>query len=159
MIRRIIRGMLHIYRMYKFVKLVDKENNKLVQKAVLGIKNGSQKVDEFNLMNEVDAVQIFAEKRILFKKIGFTKAAQTSMATLKNKYLEPVDSQAKNHHVRVAHLKGLPLIDGIPFLRVGLWKAWYEEHGWLIAVFVGGFGLGIGSVVRFLITLTLKARQ
>ena len=70
------------------------------------------------------------------------------MSALKEEYLEPTTSDENSRYLRVTHLKGDRLLDGVPFVRVGLWRAWYEEHGWLIAVFVGGFGVGLGAVIR-----------
>jgi hypothetical protein len=134
--RGILQGMLHIYRMYKFVKLVDKENEKLAEKKMLEIKNGGS-ADGFKLIPEMEAVTIFGDRRVWFKKVGFIRTSQVSMAALKVGYLEPVNKAEKNIHLRLTHLKGLPLIDGFFPFRPGLWKAWHEEHGWMLTSALG----------------------
>lgn len=148
---RIIQAMLHIYRIYKFVKLVDEENLRLANESVLAQLRGAKTAGgTFELVADGDAMIMFSQRRILLKKVGLIRASQISMSALREKYLEPTNAGEKIRHLRVTHLKGLPLLDGVPFVRFGLWKAWHEEHGWLLVFFVASFGLGLGSAVRHL---------
>ena len=136
----IIRGMLHIYRMYKFVKLVDKENAKLSGQAILAVQNGGA-MKNFNLVRELDVINMFTEKRIFFVRLDLARASQISMAALKKRYLEPTEKSkddASKRFLRVTHEKGLPLLDGFFLFRPGLWKAWHVEHGWLFTSLVAG---------------------
>lgn len=128
--------MLHIYRMYKYVKMVDRENIKVSQRAFIAVQEGRYTPEQIKLIAEGEAGVKFANKRILFKKIGLPRAGQTGRAAIKNEYLELADKDdgEEINRLRVTHLKGLPFIDGIPFIRFGLWKALYDEHGWLLTI-------------------------
>ena len=129
--------------MYSFVKIVDSENHKIAQKAFLELAEGSWN-GKLELIVEAEVSRILSEKRIFFNKIGLARASQAGRAAFKKGYLELAEKDDPNepNRFRVTHDKGLLLIDGFPFFRPGLWKAWYEEHGWLwpvvVALFAGG---------------------
>jgi hypothetical protein len=141
MSRRILERMIYMYEIYKYVKLVNTENNKLAN-DILAKVLANEPIVEMKLSLEIDLIRKFGDERIFFFwKIGMVKAMQVSMAALKEKYLEPTDpiaTEASTRYLRVTHLRGLRLLDGIPYVRPGLWKAWYDEHGWLITIIPGG---------------------
>lgn len=141
-LRRIILRMLHIYRTYLAVKMIDRENDRLVKQAVINIKSGQitngQQVNALTILTgEAEAAEKLSEKRVFFKKIGLTRAVQALGTARKAGYL-----QTEVHDglklLRVEHLKGLALIDGFFLFRPGLWKAWHEEHGWLLTTAISG---------------------
>jgi hypothetical protein len=147
-----IKHMLHIYRTYLAVKLVDKENDRMVKKTVSSLKNGQAPNIQVKattiLIKEADAVEKLSQKHIFFKKIEFTKAVQAVGTARKSGYLQTETHNGANY-LRVEHLKGLQLIDGIPFIRPGLWKAWHQEHGWLIPLFIAAYGATLGLLTHY----------
>jgi hypothetical protein len=122
--------------MYKFVKLLDSENDKLGQLGMAQLKAGTYDPATFDMTHEDEAMIKFADTRVWFRKVGTMRGAQTPVAALKNGYItrEASNKRKGAFALRVEQDKGLALIDGIPFFRPGLWKAWYDAHGWLLTV-------------------------
>ncbi len=156
----IIQGMIHIYRMYRLVKFVDKENQILADKALVEIFAGNNEVvDDFSLVEVPYASAAFGEMNVAFKKVGMSQAMTIIGSSIRNKYLEQETNKHGRKVLRVDHVKGRNLIDGIPYLPLGLWKAWYKEHGWLIVVLVGVYGAVLGGVTRVIWHLVQKYLQ
>lgn len=150
--------MAHIYRMYKFTKLVDKSNEDNVRKVLLEVQLGKIKAGElpdlFVLKNK--ACVEFSSKRVFGERVGMNKAAQTCRACLNKKYefLDERKGENGDTLLILTEEKGLPFIDGrIPFIKLGLWKALYEEHGWIFAIVPGSVILtGIYLLIKYGIT-------
>lgn len=146
----IIRSMVHIYTVYRFVKLIDEENNKAFEKAMIQINKGNHDISSFRAISELDACELLGNQRVLFKKRGPLKANRAGRAAVKCGYIEVIDKNktdsAETNYLRVSVEKGSLLIDGGFFFRPGLWKAWYDEHGWITAIPLLGIGLGVGHV-------------
>jgi hypothetical protein len=147
--------MLHIYRVYKFVRFIDKENNKLGQEAIAAFQSDTFDNSKFEMIHENDAQILFAEKRVWFKKVGVMRGAQTPVSADKKGYItrEPSRAREGSYALRVEQDKGLALIDGFLFFRPGLWKAWYDAHGWMLTILPGSIiisaiGYGVKTVLK-----------
>ena len=104
------------------------------------------------LITDTEAAEMLSQRRSIFGGIGRIKASQITTAAVREKYLEPAGEIGNQTMLRVTHLEGLRFIDGVPFLRVGLWKAWYKEHGWMLTVIPASV---IGAVVIWGVQNTL----
>jgi hypothetical protein len=107
--------------MYKFVKLLDSENDKLGQLGMAQLKAGTYDPATFDMTHEDEAMIKFADTRVWFRKVGTMRGAQTPVAALKNGYItrEASNKRKGAFALRVEQDKGLALIDGIPFFRPG----------------------------------------
>jgi hypothetical protein len=72
--------------MYKFVKMVDKENENAVNRMVIDVKTGNSTTGiKFTPIEETEATAAFSKRKVFFQKVGIHNAAYTCAACKNDK--------------------------------------------------------------------------
>lgn len=148
LIRRIIRRMNQILNMYRMVKVVDQ-----VTKEIEAVNNIPVLENDFH----AGAPKLLRVKKTFskrHKKVPFQETHRLLVDTIESEYLEPSAITVGNESFKTVVItkRGRGLIDSVPllpFIKIGLMKAWLEEYG---IVFTSFTALGLGAFGKYLIS-------
>lgn len=138
MTRDIIWRMIRIYEMYRATKFVGECDDRILNDITANKLDDELSRGENVFVPAGDVIKGLAPKRfLLVKKFGKSRAMRAIGAAADNGYLlEKTDGDKIK--LTVTNEKGIHFIDGLPFLRVGLWKAWHDEYGGLFTFLTSG---------------------